>query len=320
MSLAVLGSLGFDSIATPFSAVHGELGGTGAYAALAASLLTETQLVSAVGDDFGRCERELLERHGVDSAEVLQVTGTQSFSWEVSYGADLTRAQSAQRAENVLYHWLPWLGLRARNAEVLLLGPLDPDIQCRAAKQWNGTGVLGVDTNCHWIANKRKPLLELLSAADVVFLNPREARVLTGKPLVLEAAYRVRSMGPKAVVIKLAQYGYAVLHADGYFAVSADRDTQVCDPTGTGSAFAGAMLAYVDRVPEGKLSLELLQQASRYAAAAASVCAEALGPRRLFSLSEFELLHRANEYKADLLLEHAEAVERVALGRRLTAV
>src|SRR5258708_38854627 len=63
MSILVVGSVAFDTIATPSGRVSDILGGAATYFALAASYFTEVRMVAAGGEDFtseheaGRKER-----------------------------------------------------------------------------------------------------------------------------------------------------------------------------------------------------------------------------------------------------------------------
>lgn len=315
MPVAVVGSLGFDSVRTPFGAVERELGGAAAHAAMAASLFTEVELVAAVGDDFGRRQYETLERHGIETGEIVRVAGERSFAWSGGYDGELSLTDSVRETPTVLDSWRPWLGLAARGADVLLLSAMDPEAQHRVRDQWDGHGLVAVDSKSSWISANRPAVIELIRSADIVFLNGREARALTGKPLVLEAAYRVRALGAKAVVLKLGEHGYAVLHEEGYFSVPCHAPEGVRDPTGTGSAFAGGLLGYLDLVPESELSLALLRQAASYGAAVASYCAEAPGVRRLMALTEFEVMRRAADFNPITHLEN----EHAATARRAPA-
>lgn len=52
MSLVIIGSVAFDTIETPFGRRNRIIGGSGTYAALAASFFTRPGLVSVVGRDF----------------------------------------------------------------------------------------------------------------------------------------------------------------------------------------------------------------------------------------------------------------------------
>ena len=52
MSIVVVGSVAFDTVARPSGKVEGVLGGAATYFALAASYFTDVRVVAIVGEDF----------------------------------------------------------------------------------------------------------------------------------------------------------------------------------------------------------------------------------------------------------------------------
>ena len=79
MSLLIVGTIAMDNIETPAGKVVDEIGGSAAYAALAASFSVPTAVVAIVGNDFRRT-RSTTRRGGVDLAGV-QVGDGPSFRW-----------------------------------------------------------------------------------------------------------------------------------------------------------------------------------------------------------------------------------------------
>ena len=67
MSILVVGSVAFDTIATPSGQVKDILGGAATYFALAASYFTEVRVVAVVGDDFTRENEAVMKNRGVDT-------------------------------------------------------------------------------------------------------------------------------------------------------------------------------------------------------------------------------------------------------------
>jgi len=66
MSLLIVGTLAFDDIETPSGRAANEIGGSAAYAAVAASFSAPTRVVAIVGQDFPADTLAALERRGVD--------------------------------------------------------------------------------------------------------------------------------------------------------------------------------------------------------------------------------------------------------------
>jgi len=85
MSLAVVGSIAFDSVKTPFGERPRMLGGSAVHFSLAASFFTDVRVVGPVGDDFGDEEYAVLHTRGVNTDDIEQVAGGKTFFWEGHY-------------------------------------------------------------------------------------------------------------------------------------------------------------------------------------------------------------------------------------------
>ena len=68
MSLLVTGSIGIDTVTSPYGHVEGVLGGTAVYFSFAASQYVPVRLVAAVGEDFPPEFREVLASRDIDLA------------------------------------------------------------------------------------------------------------------------------------------------------------------------------------------------------------------------------------------------------------
>jgi sugar/nucleoside kinase (ribokinase family) len=314
MSFAVVGSIAFDSIRTPFGQAERELGGSATHAALAASFFTDVRVVGPVGEDFDRSHYALFERNGIATEEMTMVRGARTFEWRGHYDYDLNVAHTEATELNVFDGWRPRLAQRSRAADTLFLAAMDPETQVDVRRQWAGNGWSALDSISYWIETKRDALVEAIRLVDFVLLNDHEARLLTGKPMLLEAAREITRWGPRAVVLKLGEYGCALLHEDGYFALPGYPLEETRDPTGTGDALAGGFLGYLDRVPGWRLTPDVLRRAVTYGSVMASYCAEDFGSRRLRGISEHEVLHRADDFKEMTHFEHVPTHPRPAGG------
>ena len=72
MSILVVGSVAFDTIATPSGRVKDILGGAATYFALAASYFTDVRVVAVVGDDFGAEHEAVLTKNAEHAAKVVK--------------------------------------------------------------------------------------------------------------------------------------------------------------------------------------------------------------------------------------------------------
>ena len=78
MSILVVGSVAFDTIATPSGQVKDILGGAATYFSLAASYFTEVRMVAVVGEDFARQHEAVLKNRGVDTRGIERTPGRRS--------------------------------------------------------------------------------------------------------------------------------------------------------------------------------------------------------------------------------------------------
>ena len=299
--LLVVGSVALDSVETPFGAREEALGGSATYFSAAASLLAPVHVVGVVGEDFPLRELEFLRRRGVHLDALERVPG-RTFRWRGRYGYDLNTAQTLETHLNVFEHFEPRLDARARSADRLFLGNIDPELQLRVLEQVDRPRLVCADTMNYWISSKREQLLKLLSRIDVLMVNDAEARQLAGESNVMNAAAAIQRMGARAVCIKRGEYGALLVSGSEAFFAPAFPLTNVVDPTGAGDSFAGGFLGLLDRT--GGSDLVALRQAVVMGCTIASFTVEAFSLDRLRDLtlaevrSRFESFRKLTEYEA----------------------
>jgi sugar/nucleoside kinase (ribokinase family) len=299
--LLVVGSVALDSVETPFGAREGALGGSATYFSAAASLLAPVHVVGVVGDDFPLGELEFMRRRGVHLEALERVPG-RTFRWRGRYGYDLNTAQTLETHLNVFEHFEPRLDARARSADRLFLGNIDPELQLRVLDQVERPRLVCADTMNYWISSKREQLLKLLSRIDVLMVNDAEARQLAGESNVMKAAGAIEKMGARAVCIKRGEYGALLVSGSEAFFAPAFPLSNVVDPTGAGDSFAGGFLGLLDRT--GGSDLAALRQAVVMGCTIASFTVEAFSLDRLRDLtlaevrSRFESFRKLTEYEA----------------------
>jgi len=96
-----------------------------------------------------------------------------------------------------------------------------------------------------WIDQQREKLLEVLGRVDMVFVNGSEARQLSGRRNLFEAAAFLLDRGPKFAVVKMGAAGAMIFGGDVPFTLPAYPLDKVVDPTGAGDTFASGMLGYL---------------------------------------------------------------------------
>jgi sugar/nucleoside kinase (ribokinase family) len=303
MALTVVGSIAFDSITTPFGSAEHTLGGSAMYAAIAASFFTDVRIIGAVGADFGPEHYEVLERRGIDTGGVQTIPERQTFSWRGHYDFAMA-AQTDETHVEAFEGWRPRLSREARDGDVLFLAAMDPQVQADVRSQWAGGKCAAIDSITYWIRSRREALIDAIRGADIVLMNDHEARELTGEPMLLAAARKIVSWRPRAVALRLGEYGCALLTPGGYFSIPGYPLEHAADPTGAGDAFAGAMLGYLDRSPGDWSGDETLRRAVTYGCVLSSFCFEDFGVRRLVDLSSHEIDYRFGEFRRLTHFEH----------------
>src|SRR5438874_2401451 len=102
MSLLVTGSIGIDSVQTPFGAARDVLGGSAVYFSFAASIFSPVRLVGAVGEDFPEEYRRAFAERPIDLAGLETRRGSKTFRWQGEYEGDMNLARTLRTDLNVL--------------------------------------------------------------------------------------------------------------------------------------------------------------------------------------------------------------------------
>jgi sugar/nucleoside kinase (ribokinase family) len=295
MSVTVVGSIAFDAVKTPFGTRERMLGGSAVHFSLAASFFDEVHVVGPVGEDFGPAEYAVLESRGVNTDDIEQVPGGQTFFWRGEYGWDLNDRETLDTQLNVFATFEPKLSEASRSADVVFLANIQPDLQREVRAQCSAARFVALDSMNLWIETARDSLVETIAEVDCLLLNDAELRQLTRQPNLVRAARQVREWGPRVVVAKQGEYGAAMLTEEGFFALPAFPLETVIDPTGAGDSFAGGLIGYIAAHPDGELDHDLLCRAMAYGTALASFNVEEFGVERVARLTTDEIAERVAE-------------------------
>jgi sugar/nucleoside kinase (ribokinase family) len=306
LSLLVVGSIGIDTLETPFGRADGVLGGSAAYFALAASLYTRVQLVAIVGDDFPTEHVELLEAKGVDLAGLERAAGP-TFRWGGKYRYDLNSRDTLFTELGVFAEFHPRLPPEFREAEYVFLANIHPALQLEVLTQVEKPRLTALDSMNLWINSARDALTTAISRVDVVSINDGEVREYAGTHNLFAASRRLLDLGPRAVVVKKGEHGALLIWADGVFFAPAYPLEDVVDPTGAGDAFAGGFVGYLAQC--GDFSFPGIKRAMIHGSVMASFTVEEFGTARLVRLSADEVLQRYNTFQELTRFEPAPHLE-----------
>jgi sugar/nucleoside kinase (ribokinase family) len=303
MALTVVGSIAFDSVRTPFGERDRMLGGSAVHFALAASFFTDVRVVGPVGDDFGEEHLEVLRAKGVATADVERTPG-ETFFWRGHYEADLNVAHTDETRLGVFAEFEPKLSDGSRDAEVLFLGNIQPDLQRGVRSQAAGARFAALDSMNLWIDTARPALEAAIAEVDCVILNDAEVRMLTREANLARAARALMGLGPRIVVAKRGEYGAALFTRDTAFALPGFLLEDVRDPTGAGDSFAGGFLGYLDGCAAFDPDERTLRRAMAYGTVLASFNVEEFGTERVARLTAEEIRERYADLRA---LTHFDA-------------
>ncbi len=295
MGLLVVGSLGLDTVETPFDKVENALGGSAVYISLSSSYFTgPTYMVGVVGDDFPKKYINLLEDHNIDLEGLQVVEGGKTFRWSGKYHYDLNVRDTLLTELNVFESFDPVIPDKFKKSKFVILGNIDPVLQIRVLDQMEDPHFVVCDTMNYWIEGKREELLKLLIRVNVLIINDSEARLLAHEPNLIKAARQIRELGPEFLIIKKGEHGALLFAEDTVFSAPAYPLEMIYDPTGAGDSFAGGFIGYLHKTQD--LSVENMKKAVVYGSALASFCVEKFSTQGLEELDYLRVHDRYREF------------------------
>lgn len=270
INLIVAGTIGLDDVKTPFGEVKSALGGSGVYAAVAASYFTKPGLVSVAGQDLPQANIDLLKGRKIDLQGVEFLDKT--FRWTGFYEFDMNEAKTQKTELNSLASFKPVLPQSYQEADFLLLGNIDPTLQLEILAQMKKDPFIVVDTMNYWINSKKDELIKVFKKANLVVINEGEARALFDTPNLIKAGKMILELGPQYAVIKKGEHGALLFSYQSFFSAPGYPLEEVKDPTGAGDSFAGGLIGYLAQT--GDTEEANIRKAVIYGSAIASCCAE----------------------------------------------
>ncbi len=301
MSLLVTGSIGIDTVISPFGRAEGVLGGSAVYFSLAASYYVPVRLVGVVGDDFPDEFRRTLTARDIDLRGLEVRKGSRTFRWTGQFEGDMNEAKTLEVDLNVLAERGPTVPDAFADSETVFLANTHPTLQRDLLGKVRAPKLVVCDTMNLWITTQRESLLETLRLVTGVIVNDGEARQLTERTNLVEAGNELLSLGPKFVIIKKGEHGALLVTPDAVAAVPAFPNPLVRDPTGAGDSFAGGFLGYL--CWQGEADFDSLRNALVRGTVAASFAIEDFSVRRVEKLARAELDERVGRFVRMLRFE-----------------
>src|SRR3954463_4306398 len=156
MSLLVTGSIGIDTVETPFGKRDDVIGGSAIYFSYAASFFTPVRLVGAVGEDCPRSLLNVFEGRDVDTSGLEIRAGSKTFRWTGSYLKDMNEAVTLKVDLNVLAERAPKIPDKFNDSKYVFLANTHPVLQQQMASSFKSAKLIVADTMNLWIQTQRE--------------------------------------------------------------------------------------------------------------------------------------------------------------------
>jgi len=269
MSLLVTGSIGIDTVRTPYGFNKDCIGGSSVHFTMGAGFFTEIKFLGVVGEDCPFNFKDIFGERKVDLEGLEVRKGSKTFRWSGSYEGDMNSAHTESVELNVLAEDPPHVPDSYRNCDYVFLANTAPALQMQLLDQLGSPSFVAADTMNHWIVTANEDLRELLDRIDMLIINEGEAKLLTGQRNLVTAAKEILGMGPRVVIIKKGEHGSMMYNKEGdCFLLPAYPTPVVIDPTGAGDSFAGGMMGYL--ASAGRVDVISLRNAMVYGTVVAS--------------------------------------------------
>ncbi|MBL7105981.1 MAG: bifunctional hydroxymethylpyrimidine kinase/phosphomethylpyrimidine kinase [Phycisphaerae bacterium] len=297
MSLLVTGSIGIDTVQTPFGKSENCLGGSAVYFSMAASLFAPVRFIGVVGSDCPFDLKAVFDQRDVDLTGLEVRETSKTFRWKGSYYNSMDEAITDNVELNVLAEKPPIVPVDYKDSKYVFLANTAPALQIELLEQIHQPVFVAADTMNCWIENKLDDLLRLLKKINCLVLNEAEARILSGKDNLVVAAERILDMGPDVVIIKKGESGSIMCDKNGQiFVLLAYPSAKVTDPTGAGDSFAGGMMGYLAK--SRKTDFETMKKAIAYGTVAASYTISDFSLEGIKSVSLDDITSRLEQLKS----------------------
>src|SRR5207245_428279 len=239
--------------------------------------------------------RAVFAQHNIDTTDLEIIPDGKTFRWFGRYEYDLNVAHTLDTHLNVFARFQTKRSEGSKKSRLVFLGNIQPDLQRGVRKQVPDAELVALDTMNLWIDTTRDSLQKTIEVVDLLIVNDAEARQIAEEPILIKAARKILSWGPKTLIVKRGEYGAAMFTGDAYFAIPAYPLEAVFDPTGAGDTFAGGLMGYL--ASQDKLDEGALRRAMIFGSVMASFNVEEFGTERVQRLTPDEINQRFRDFK-----------------------
>tara|TARA_B100000508_G_scaffold133532_1_gene123472 strand:- start:523 stop:1431 length:909 start_codon:yes stop_codon:yes gene_type:complete len=283
IKLVIVGSIGIDSIETPYAKEKNILGGSASYACVAASFFSNIGMIGVIGSDFPNSFKKLWKDMDIN-LDGLQIQEGKTFRWSGKYEENMDNRETISTELNVFENFQPSIPNSYKNVPYLFLGNIHPKLQLDVLNKMNSPKFVLIDTMDLWINTAKKELEEVISKSNMLTLNESEARLYTNKNDLICAAKELLKIGPDYILIKKGVNGAILYSKDSIFLLHAYPVETCCDPTGAGDSFAGGLMGFLSKYDT--INEKTIREAMTYGTITASFGIEE------FSLNKFQKINK----------------------------
>jgi sugar/nucleoside kinase (ribokinase family) len=291
MSLLVTGSIGIDTVKTPFGVSEDCLGGSATYFSMAASFFSPVRFIGAVGADCPFDLAEVFAGRDVDLAGLEIRPQSKTFRWTGLYHGDMDSRTTEHMELNILAEAPPKVPEAFKDSKLLFLANTAPALQLELLEQVEKPLFVAADTMDCWIRDHLPDLETLLRKIHCLIINEDEARLLAAEHNLVRAAQVILEMGPDLVIIKKGESGSITCSSSGNtFILPAYPASDVRDPTGAGDSFAGGFMGYLTE--RGRTDFGTVKTAVAYGTVIASFTINDFSLQGLTSIKRTDIDNR----------------------------
>jgi len=190
----IVGTVAYDDIETAKGSSGRVLGGSGTYIALACShFASHSSVVSVVGGDFEQRHLDLLNKKGIETSSIEIISNGKTFYWKGKYHNDWNKRDTIITEVNVLEKFNPIVSEEFKTPDVAVLGNLHPLVQKSVLDQLKtAPKAIILDTMNFWMDTALEDLKSVIRRVNIIVINDEEAKQLSGKESLLDAAEEIQ--------------------------------------------------------------------------------------------------------------------------------
>jgi sugar/nucleoside kinase (ribokinase family) len=299
--LLITGTVAFDDIETPKGSSGKIIGGAGTYISLAASIFSKRiSLISVIGDDFLEEDIKMLQLKNINTDMIERIDGKKSFYWKGRYHSNFKTRDTLVTELNALEKFNPVVNQSSKNADIVILGNLHPNVQLSVLDQLESNkSFVILDTMNFWMDTALDELKKVLLKTDLIIINDEEVEQLTSEQNLYVAAQKILEMGPKLLIVKKGDKGSEIFNQKESFHIPAYTIQSVIDPTGAGDCYAGGLAGYLST--QDQIDFKSIKKAMIYGTIIASYCVENFGVKDVQGLDFSDIEKRLEIFKPYLV-------------------